>query len=521
MSWLGLSILPIYFVATLFVGWRTRQSTRSANDYLNASRSLPLWIISIAFLAANCGALEVLGLSAAAAEFGVQAFQFYWIGAIPGIIFLSLWMMPVYFKSEIRSIPDFLRLRYGEGVQIVNATSHAMMMLMFAGIGLYAMGQTLHAIFGLHFITSIAITAAVVSTYVLLGGIRATIYNEVLQLAVMLVGILPLFMQTYRRGLRAAHTEGMAGHLWTAMPNFSNKAAFDKLGTIIGLGFVLAFSYWGTDFVLMQRALAARTIREARMVPILAGIGKLAFSFIVVLPGLAARILVPHIGTSVRFDEALPSLMRSLYGPVMLGFGLTALASSLLSSLSANVSGFAALWTQDIYRKWLRPIGSESHYKYVGYFATLFAVFISMTISSISFYFSNLMEHIQLVFSLFSAPFLAVFLLGMVSKKITAKGAMTGLISGISASSCHEMLIFSHHLHYGNIMTANFHGAIYGFVLAALPAWIVRRREDQTLSCSSFHLHWTAAFCGGGVRSIVVIACILLSVFSVLNYVWR
>jgi SSS family solute:Na+ symporter len=522
MNWLGLSILPAYFVAILLVGWFTRRKSRSANDYLNASRALPLWIVSIAFLAVNCGALEVLGLSAMAAEFGVQAFQFYWIGAIPGIVFLALWMMPVYFKSDIRSIPDFLRLRYGEGVQIVNATSHALLMVMLAGISLYAMGQTLHAIFGLHFAVSITLTSVVVSTYVLLGGLRATIYNEVLQLIVMLIGLLPLFVQTYRSGLVASRTAGMVGHLWTAMPNASNASAFDKVGTVIGLGFVLGFSYWGTDFVLIQRALASRTSREARMVPILAGLGKLAFSFLVVLPGLASRTLVPHIGTTVRFDEALPSLMRTFYGPVMLGFGLTALASSLLSSLAANLSGFTAVWTQDIYRKWLRPDRNERHYKVMGYWATVFAIFSSMAFSSVSYYFTNLMEHIQLLFSLFSAPFLAIFLLGMISKRITARGVLIGFISGMVASACHEMLILIHYLHYGGIMNANFHGAIYGFAFAALPAWVFRRRSPlDSFRASPLQLRWGTLFAGEAASEIALIASVLLIACGLLNFVWR
>jgi solute:Na+ symporter, SSS family len=258
------------------------------------------------------------------------------------------------------------------------------------------------------------------------------------------------------------------------------------------------------------------------MVPILAGLGKLAFSFLVVLPGLASRTLVPHIGTTVRFDEALPSLMRTFYGPVMLGFGLTALASSLLSSLAANLSGFTAVWTQDIYRKWLRPDRNERHYKVMGYWATVFAIFSSMAFSSVSYYFTNLMEHIQLLFSLFSAPFLAIFLLGMISKRITARGVLIGFISGMVASACHEMLILIHYLHYGGIMNANFHGAIYGFAFAALPAWVFRRRSPlDSFRASPLQLRWGTLFAGEAASEIALIASVLLIACGLLNFVWR
>jgi SSS family solute:Na+ symporter len=315
-----LVILPLYFLVTILIGWWARRQSRSANAYLNASRSLPLWIVTAAYLAANCGALEIVGLSAMAAHYGVQAFHFYWIGAIPAMVFLAIWMMPVYRRSGVRSVPEYLDVRYGPNLRLLNAWVVATTMLLLAGISLYAMAQTLQAILGLTFVASISISAGVVLAYVLLGGIKATIYNEVFQLIVMIAGIAPVAWHAFRSGAVApALRQGVSFHLWTGLPVASNAGPLDGIGVVFGLGFVLSFSYWCTDFVLMQRAFTARTEIAARQVPLWAGFGKLLFSFLVVVPGLAAVRLLPELGHTQRFDQALPAIMTFFYGPTMLG----------------------------------------------------------------------------------------------------------------------------------------------------------------------------------------------------------
>ena len=364
---IALTILPLYFLVTIVIGWLARSGTRSSRAFLNASRSLPLTVVVAAYLAANCGALEIVGLSAMAAQYGVQAFHFYWIGAIPAMIFLALWMMPVYRRSQIASVPEYLERRFGPNVRLLNAVITALILLLLAGVSLYAMAQVLEVIVGLSFGVGILLSAGVVLTYILLGGLKATIYNEVFQLFVMVVGLVPLACRSWRL-LHTAHLAlpEQSRHLWRDLPLASTHAPLDKTGVIVGLGFVLSFGYWCTDFVLMQRAFTARTEQEARQVPLWAGFGKLCFALMVVLPGLAAGRLLPALAQSQHFDQALPRVMVDLYGPVMLALGITAIVASLMSGLAANVSAFASVATNDIYRARVRRHADDTHYLRVG-----------------------------------------------------------------------------------------------------------------------------------------------------------
>jgi SSS family solute:Na+ symporter len=465
----GLVVLPLYFCITILIGCLAGRSKVSAHGYLNASRSLPLWVVTAAYLAANCGALEIVGLSAMAAQYGVQAFQFYWIGAIPGMIFLSLWMMPVYRRSGVRSVPEYLEMRYGPSLRFINACVLGTTMLLLGGISLYAMAQTLEVMVGLSFTASISIAGGVVLVYVLLGGLRATIYNEVFQLAVMIAGIAPIAWLAVRRGWLHNGALGEGGlHLWRGLPIASTKAPLDVIGISVGLGFVLSFGYWCTDFVQMQRAFTARTENEARQVPLWAGFGKICFSMMVVLPGLAAARLLPGLGHGQRFDQALAILMTMYYGPLLLALGLTALAASLMSGLAANVSAFAAIWTEDIYRSRLRRDQTDRHYLMMGRAAAIVAVILCVLASYIDFLFSNLMEHVQLIFSIFGAPFWAIFLMGMTSRRVTERGAVAGFLSGTAVALLHLLAFSSGWIRYGSVMNANFHAAIYAFCTAVI-----------------------------------------------------
>lgn len=520
----GLAILPLYFVVTLLIGWIASRKSRSADAYLNASRSLPLIIVTAAYLAANCGALEIVGLSAMAAQYGVDAFHFYWIGAIPAMIFLALWMMPVYRRSSVRSVPEYLEFRYGKGIRQLNACILALMMLLLAGISLYAMAQVLQVVLGLSFAASILISATVVLAYVLLGGVRATIYNEVFQLLVMIAGLLPLAI----RALRLIHTHAEPRtsshfHLWAGLPVSSHKAPLDFVGVVFGLGFVLSFGYWCTDFVQMQRAFSARTDAEARQVPLWAGFGKLLFSMLVVLPGLAASLVVPSLGSGRRFDQALPTLMTMYYGPTMLGLGLTALAASLMSGLAANVSAFAAIWTQDIYRASFQRHRSDGHYLFVGRISAIVAIVLSLIASYINFLFSNLMEHVQLLFSVFGSPFFAIFLLGMASRRITERGAIAGFVGGTVLALLRLLALTRGWIHYGSVMNANFYTAIYSFSTAVIIAWFVStlsvRYEDG--GHTSLVFRWRTGLLGREHRLLWILSFLLLSTCVALNVLWR
>jgi SSS family solute:Na+ symporter len=516
----GLVFLPAYFVITVFIGWLARRS-QSANQYLSATRSIPLWIASAAYLAANCGALEIVGLSAMAAQYGVQAFHFYWIGAIPGMIFLALWMMPVYRRSGVRSVPEYLEMRYGPSLRLLNAAVLGMTMLLLGGISLYAIGQTLEVLVGIGFVVSISLAAGVVMVYVLIGGIRATIYNEVFQLLVIVAGIAPIGFLA-RRHIAASGAAGTQFHLWKALPLASNLAPLDAIGVVVGLGFVLSFSYWCTDFVQIQRAFTARTESEARQVPLWAGFGKLAFSLLVVLPGLAASHLIPSLGHGRRFDQALPELMNLYYGHAMLGLGLTALAASLMSGLAANVSAVAAIWTEDIYRSRLRPHRSDRHYLVMGRATIVLATVVCCFASYIDFYFNNLMEHVQLIFSIFGAPFWAIFMMGMTSRRITERGALTAFIGGSCVALLHLVAFMRGWIHYGSVMNANFHAAIYAFGVAvvlggtASGLWSDRGEERTDILVFQWKLGSRT-----GSRMVWALSALLLGCCAALSWAWR
>lgn len=520
----GLAILPLYLLVTLLIGWLTSRKSRSAEAYLNASRSLPLFVVTAAYLASNCGALEIVGLSAMAAQYGAQAFHFYWIGAIPAMIFLALWMMPVYRRSSVRSVPEYLEFRYGKGVRQLNACILALIMLLLAGISLYAMAQVLEVVLGLSFAGSVLISAAVVLAYVLLGGVRATIYNEVFQLLVMIAGLLPLAIHALR--LTTSPTARPASsdvHLWSGLPVAAPNAPLDVVGVVFGLGFVLSFGYWCTDFVQMQRAFSARTDAEARQVPLWAGFGKLLFSMMVVLPGLAAYQVIPSLGSGRRFDQALPTLMTMYYSPTMLGLGLTALAASLMSGLAANVSAFAAIWTQDIYRTRLQTHRSDDHYLLVGRISAIVAIILSLIASYINFLFSNLMEHVQLIFSVFGSPFFAIFLLGMATRRTTERGAIAGFLSGTLLALLRLIALTRGWIHYGSVMSANFYTAIYSFSTAVIVAWSVSTLSARTVQTShtSLVFHWRTSLLGREHRLLWALSILLLSTCIVLNLLWR
>ena len=517
----GILFLVIYFAVTVAIGWFSRRARSSANSFLNATRSLSLPVVSLSYLAANCGALDILGLNAAAAQYGVQAFHFYWIGAIPAMIFLSLWVMPVYRRSGIRSVPEFFEQRYGPDVRLLNACVVAITRLLLGGINLYAMAQVLEAILGLPFLSGVLLSAGVVLASVLLGGIRATMYNSIFQLGLMLAGLLPLVLH-YAKGRASLPfaDHGLRVHVWAATPLYSTSSTLDAIGVVIGLGFVLSFGYWCTDFVLMQRAFTARTDTGARLVPVWSGFGKLFFSMIGVLPGLAAVAAIPGLGKSVRYDQALPLLMRMTYGPVMLGLGLTALVAGLMSGLAANISAFSALWTQDIYRRSIRTHESENHYLWMGRLAYLLAAIVGGVTSYSTILFGDLMEHVQLLFSIFASPFWAIFLLGILSRRVDARGATAGFMSGACTGIAHVAAFGFGWIHYGSVMNMTFHGAIYSFTTALIVGLLASKGTSDERQRGIMVLDPSVAF-GDGTLLIWCLSVLLLSAAVALNVYWR
>jgi solute:Na+ symporter, SSS family len=518
---LRLTVLPCYLCVTVLIGWLARGRHAGANDFLNASGSLPLGIAAASFLAANCGALELVGLSAMAAQFGVQAFHFYWIGAIPAMVFLGVFMLPIYMRSGAKSVPEYLEQRYDMRVRLINSWFILVTGVALSGISLYAMAQVLHVVFGWHYSSGVLLAAGTVLIYVFLGGVRATIYNEVFQLTIIVLGILPLWRHPQAVLMRASHLLGSQQHLWLSLPVFNRAATLDQFGVIAGLGLVLSFSYWSTDFVLMQRALTTRSVAEGRLVPLLAGFGKLAFSILLVVPSLgAARLLGGRMPAS--FDQTLPALMVFSYGPVLLSAGVTAILASLMSGLAANVSAFSAVWTEEIYRRSLYRSATEVHYLRVGRLSILVAVLFSIGSSYLAFSFHNLMEYVQLIFSLFSAPFFGIFFAGIVFRRATSRGAIAGLFSGVSLALVHHGLVFGGVLVYGSLMSANFHVAVYAFLAALAITMLVSKprsseAEEPSSSLASIGAHGQIP----PSRVWWLFACLLLLTCGVLNYIWR
>jgi solute:Na+ symporter, SSS family len=494
-AYLGLAVLPAYLLTTILIGWLSRKSPATSNELL----------------------------SAAAAQYGVQAFHFYWIGAIPGMVFLGGLMIPLYMRSGVRSLPEYLEMRFDARVRLINAWLLLITGTALSGIGLYGIGQVLNVVFGWPFSRSSAVAAGVVLIYVLLGGLRATIYNEVFRVVIIVLGLMPLLWlpTTVLHPTHAA--PGSRTHLWLGLPAISPASTLDQLGVIAGLGFVLSFSYWCTDFVLVQRALTARTVETGRMVPLLAAFGKLGFSLLLIGPALGAQAFL-GARSPASFDQTLPALIAASYAPVLLGAGLTVLLASLMSALASNVSAFSALWTEEIYRRSIRCSAEETHYIRVGRISIAVATMLSIATSYLAFHFHDLMEYVQLIFSLFSAPFFPIFLIGLFSRRGTPRGAIAGLTSGVAIGLAHLGLVLSGLVIYGSMMNANFYIAIYSFVTALVIGVAYSRTAERKSDAQLEKLVCRLGKAGGVTlpsRLWWVLATALLVACAFLNYVWR
>jgi len=466
---LDLSILAVYFTATIVVGWLFRSKAQSPAEFFHARRSLPTLVTTIAFVAANCGALEIVGIVSATAKYGAQTLHFYLIGAIPAMLFLALCMMPIYMHSRALTVPEFLKLRYNESTRTLNIACCVVMMILVSGISLYALAQVLRTFLGWSFTETTISAAAIVFIYVSIGGLTATIYNEVIQFVLIVLGLAPLALYILRdfHGLHGllAHVDPAMRHTWVGLPlSDPHNARLDILGTAMGLGFVLSFGYWCTDFLLIQRALAARTTAGVITTPLFAAFVKLAFPVLVVVPGLAAAVLFAA-QPGFRFDQSLPSLMLHYYGHGLLGFGVTAILASLMSGLAGNISALTTIWTHDVYRASIARSKSDRHYVIVGRLSTLVAILLSVATAYLALSFSNIMDYLQLLFSLFNAPLLATFLLGMFTTWATPKAGFWGLLLGTLASMGHNFAYRVHAISYASDMGANFYGAIFAFIV--------------------------------------------------------
>ncbi len=437
-------IISLYFVVVLGVGFMIKFKIKTTNDFLMSGRNVPLWITSLAFISANLGAQEVIGMAASGAKYGIMTSHFYWLGAIPAMVFLGIFMMPFYYGSRARSVPEYLALRFDDKTRSLNAVAFAVMTIFSSGISLYALALLLKIILGWSFEFSVFTAAGIVLIYTFLGGLTSAVYNEVLQFFLIVLGIAPVVaIGLYEAGGWAGVSKNLPQamvHTWKYMGSADDNAmGVNAWSMAMGLGFVMSFGYWCTDFLVVQRAMIARSMSAARRTPIIASFPKMMMPFIVIFPGLIAVALTnAHSGFSLPlkadertdFDMALPSLIAHYYPSGLLGVGVTALLASFMSGMAGNVTAFNTVFTFDIYQAYIKKDGTDEHYLRVGKLATVFGIIASIGTAYITAGFNNLNDFLQLVFSFVNAPLFATFLLGMFWKRTTGHGAFCGLLFG-------------------------------------------------------------------------------------------
>jgi len=442
-------IIGIYFLFVIGIGFLLKKKIKTASDFLMSGRSIPLWITSLAFISANLGAQEVLGMAANGAKYGLYTAHFYWLGAVFAMVFLGLFMMPFYYGSKARSVPEYLKLRFDEKTRTFNAFTFAAMTIFSSGISLYALAMLMQTILGWDFNVSIWVAAGIVLVYTFLGGLTSAVYNEVLQFFLIVLGIAPLIFIGFHQagGLDGilANVENAKLHLWKGMSNpAANPMGTDAFSLIFGLGFVLAFGYWCTDFLVVQRAMISHNLNDARRTPIIAALPKIFMPLIVIVPGIlllalqkqyAGFDLPKNINGQTDYNMVLPLLLSKLYPSGILGVGITALIASFMSGMAGNVTAFNTVFTYDLYQSHIKPNASEQHYLNVGKATTVIGILLSILTAYVARGFNSIMDLLQLVFSFVNAPLFATFVLGMFWKKCTSNGAFWGLLSGTATAA--------------------------------------------------------------------------------------
>lgn len=451
------AIVALYFVFVIGIGLLARRRVSSSMDFFLSGRSLPAWVTGLAFISANLGAVEIMGMSANGAEYGFPAFHYFWIGAVPAMLFLGVVMMPFYYGSKVRSVPEFMRRRFGTGAHLVNALSFAIAQVLIAGVNLYLLGTILNVLLGWPLWTAVIIAAVIVLSYITLGGLSAAIYNEVLQFFVIVAALLPLTLLGLHRvggwaGLRdrVAASPGGAEQLdsWpgNALSGFTNDFR-SILGIVFGLGFVLSFGYWTTNFVEVQRALATHSIAAARRTPIIGAFPKIFIPLIVIIPGMISAVLVPQMAeykravtanpdldSDTNYNQALLYLMKEVLPNGLLGVGLAGLLAAFMAGMAANISAFNTVFSIDLWQQYVVRERSDTYYLTVGRVATVGATVAAIFTAFIASGFDNIMDYLQTLFSFFNAPLFATFILGMFWKRMTPAAGWTGLVAGTAVA---------------------------------------------------------------------------------------
>jgi SSS family solute:Na+ symporter len=516
------ALLGCYFVFVLGIGFALKRYTKTSSDFFLSGRAIPAWIAGLAFISANLGAQEVIGMAASGAKYGIMTSHFYWVGAIPAMVFVGIFMMPFYYGSKARSVPEYLKLRFDEKTRAFNAVSFAVMTVFSSGISMHVLAKLLEQILGFNYHLCIVVSATIVLVYIFLGGLTSAIYNEVLQFFLIVLGFAPLVYLGLKsvggwEGLTAklntvATSNGFAPGTWTqswAHMNSSNAnpMGVEWFGMAMGLGFVLSFGYWCTDFLVVQRAMAANSMSAARRTPLIAAVPKMLFPALVILPGMIAIALNQGIGDFLPKDQAgnidynmtVPVMLARFFPSGILGIGITALMASFMSGMAGNVTAFNAVWTYDLYQSYIKPGQSDRHYLRMGHIITVVGILLSIACAYVARSFNNIMDMLQLVFGFVNAPLFATFLLGMFWRRATGHGAFFGLLAGTLAAALHHGLTLpvhavagikggwlcgGHVLHtYPVEMAQNFWAAIYAwsacFVVTIIVSLVTARNKSD------------------------------------------
>jgi SSS family solute:Na+ symporter len=452
LSAIDLVIVAFYFALVLAIGFYLKKKVSTGEDFFMAGREMTAWIAGLSFLSANLGALELMGWAASAYQYGILAAHWYWIGAIPAMLFLAIVMMPFYYISKTHSVPGYLKLRFGESSRALSAISFAFMTVLMSGINMYSMALVMKVVLGWDIHFSIWVSSLTVAVYVTLGGLRSAIFNEVLQFVLIWAGalLIPILGLVEAGGWNSlqrqiAHNASAEyTHLWTYLGSFrDNPMGIHWTGIVFGLGFVISFGYWTTDFLVVQRVMTAKDLRSAKMAPIIGAAFKMFVPFIVILPGLLALAVLPVklTGESVAiatgghsYNEVLPLMLARYCGPGLLGLGITALIAGFMSGMAGNVSAFSTVWTYDIYGALINKKATDAQNVRMGRWCTILGVLISIGTAYFVMQFLSIMDYVQALFSFFIAPLFGTVILGMLWKRATKAGGFWGLLSGTLSS---------------------------------------------------------------------------------------
>jgi SSS family solute:Na+ symporter len=563
LSAVDILILVLYFALVVFIGFYVKGKTNTSEDFFLAGREMSAWIAGLSFVSANLGSLELMGWAGSAYQYGILAAHWYWIGAIPAMLFLGIVMMPFYYISKTHSVPGYLQLRFGEGARALSAGSFALMTILMSGVNMYAMALVMKTVLGWNITFSIWVGAGTVGLYVMLGGLRSAIINEVLQFVLIWAGaatipILGLIEAGGWTKLKAqiAVNAGSSDytHMWSTLGQFhDNPMGVHWTGIVFGLGFVISFGYWTTDFLVVQRVLSANNLRAAKMAPVIGAAFKMAVPLIVIVPGLLALSVLKNPDGSIMhlvpesiaattgqhsYNEVLPLMLIRYCGPGLLGLGITALVAGFMSGMAGNVSAFSTVWTYDIYGAFINKKASDKHYVAMGRWSTAIGMLVSILTAYLVMGAASIMDYVQELFSFFIAPLFGTVILGMLWKRATKKGGFWGLLAG-TASSITMWLMVSHdpanirfmilqpHASADTIMrvqamAANLYRALWSWIICVVVTVLVSLATKPTpIAELSGLVYGATPIPDDGANSIwqkpIFWACVVITVFFVLN----